>query len=118
MTRLLPLPCLPIRRLPLLVQREFDPVTSTLLLEELLARPIWLLTATVTLPPSEMTRLLPLPELPTTRPPLFVQSELVPVTSTLLLEELERPPMMPLLLFATVPPLEMTIAMLPLVWPT
>ena len=46
-----------------------------------------------TVPPSATVRLLPLPSLPTWSSPLLVQSELAPVTSTLLLEEVLKEPM-------------------------
>ena len=56
--------------------------------------------------------LLPLPAKPTQSSPLLVQSESVPVTSTLLSEDVEAFPMKPAV-FATVPPLA-TFIVLPL----
>ena len=110
MVRLLPLPMRPTWRRSLLVHVP-PSVTSTLLLEEVVSKPMKPKVAT-TVPPLEMTRLLLLPPEPTATYTLLVQSEPAPVTSTLLLEEREEEPMTPGL-FATVPPLEM-IRLLPL----
>ena len=67
-------------------------MTNTLLFEETVSKPMSPeLSATV--PPLEITRLLPLPELPTLRSPLLVQSELLPVTNTLLFMEVVATPM-------------------------
>jgi hypothetical protein len=71
----------------LLAQVDPAPVTNTLLLEELVNRPMEP-SLELTLPPLLITRLLLLPLLPTKRSLLFVQAELVPVTSTLLFDEL------------------------------
>ena len=88
------------------VQREFTPVTSTLLFEAVTKSPMTpYLTCTV--PPLEMTRLFPLPPLPTARTDSLVKMELLPVTSTLLLEEVFVRPMT-VVGADTLPPLEMT----------
>ena len=110
-TRLLPSAKLPMVRPALLSQSEFAPVTSTLLLKELpKARPI-VPVVFRTVPPLEMTRLLPAPFTPTLRS-MLVHSESVPVTSTMLLEAPGAEPMTPADA-ATRPPLEMTM-LLPL----
>ena len=79
-------------RAPALVQSEFAPVISALLPVAVSREPREP-AALVTVPPSEMTRLLPLPNLPILRPWLLVHSESAPVTSTLLLEEVVSEPM-------------------------
>ena len=70
-----------------MVKREFAPVTSTLLLEEVAEKPMRLALSVATVPPLAMTRLLPLPSRPTASKLLLNKSESAPVTSTLLLEE-------------------------------
>ena len=92
MVRLWPLPPKPTKSSLLLVHLESAPVTSTLLLEEGAAKPITPIVLAI-MPPLLMTRLLPLPVLPTKRSDvLTVQSELLPVTTTLLLEEAASKP--------------------------
>ena len=61
-----------------------------------------------TVPPLEITKRLSLPRLPTKSSFALVQSELLPATSTLLLEELASKPMYPSEL-TTAPPLEITM---------
>ena len=116
MTRLLPDPLLPTLRTPEFDQRELVPVTSTELFEDVELLPM-VPALLFTVPPLEMTRLLPDPLLPTLRVVLFVQSELLPVTSTELFEDEELLPMFPAL-FLTVPPLEMTRLLPAPLWPT
>jgi len=93
MTKLLPAPSSPTRKLPKSVHAELVPVTRTLLFEEADNLPIYpLLLRTV--PPSLMTRLLPAPSWPTLSS-LFDQTEPLPVTTALLFEEADNLPMPP-----------------------
>jgi hypothetical protein len=90
---------------PLLVQSEPAPVTSALLFME--EKPMSLEEA-ATVPPLEMTRLLPpLPPYPKKSVPLVFKREFAPVTSTLLFEEESNVPMKTALPIA-VPPLLIT----------
>ena len=98
-TRLLLLPERPTESSALLVQAEFVPVTNTLLLEEEVKLPIKLFELT-TLPSLLISRLLPLPVKPTESSLVFVQTEFVPDTSTLLFEETEMYPIYPVVLTA------------------
>jgi hypothetical protein len=85
---------------------EPAPVTSTELFEAVEELPM-IPELFRTLPPLEMTRLLPLPELPTVSVKLLDQTEPVSVTSTELFEAVEALPMVGVPL-CTLPPLEMT----------
>ena len=105
-TRPLPEPLDPTRRAPLLLQRELVPVTTTELFEEVVALPI-VPAVSYTFPPSEITRLLLEPLDPTRRAALLLQSELAPVTTTELFEEVVALPIVPAVP-VTLPPLEIT----------
>jgi hypothetical protein len=94
-TRLFPEPSEPTRRLPLLLQRELLPSTTTVLFEEVVAAPT-VPAVSFTRAPLEIVRVFPLPEYPTLRVPLLFQRELVPVTTTVLFEEVLALPMVPL----------------------
>ena len=104
-TRLLPAPLLPTKKVVLL-QRELVSVTSTELFEEVEAFPMYP-KVFCTLPPLEIVKLLLAPLMPTVRVVLLVQRELVPVTSTELFVEVEAFPMIAWV-FCTLPPLEIT----------
>ena len=109
MTRLLPVTVVEfINKNPPMAKREFAPVTSRLLTPAPCS-PNERFPADCTVPPSEMIRLLLSPAMFPRKPrDTLVQSELLPVTSTLLTPVGPRPLPIKLLKFATVPPLEMT----------
>jgi hypothetical protein len=93
-TRLFPEPSEPRRRAPLLLQRELVPVTTTVLFEEVVAAPT-VPAVLFTRAPLEITRLFPEPLDPRRRAPLLLQRELVPVTTTVLFEEVVAAPTVP-----------------------
>jgi len=98
-TMLLLLPLLPKTTSPL-NQREFVPVTSTELFEDVELLPMF--PVPITLPSLEITRLLAVPLAPTLNTPEFDQTELLPVTSTELFDDEVLLPIFPAVLL-TVP---------------
>src|SRR5882724_8825545 len=96
MTRLLPALFPPNDRVPLLLQTEPLSVTSTLLLLLLACCPTVALLSK-TCPPLLITKLLPEPSRPTTRPveKLLLQTDPDPLTTTLLFRLVPWSPMSP-----------------------
>ena len=97
MTMLLPAELEPIKKTEVFVQEESVPVTKTELFEALALFPMYVLTL-VTVPPSEITKLLPPPAKPKVMPPLKLSREPVPVTkSKLFVAVLVDSPAVPLI---------------------